>query len=1035
MIDNHGHQSLEITPPQQPAHIGRMHVQKADNLTHVYHPTLTKVEAPIASANAPRTPDGLSFPGTGSSLLHESPHHSRSTLRVPIGKSDLLTPYKIQSDGGHLSYANESYYVDFVGTNPITYIRPAPTNNVNTVTSMQTSWVEKQPSDNVRMSMDLESRGLLQCVTDSKDTQKEESNNMQRNASHLSNVCQSKLPVSIEMNNDLKSDSTFSIECQVMGERMVSALCTTPVKDTEERLDFQNEKDLHVKNWLNSISFDGMSPNTDASYIMGVKEDDCVSDSSTVCVPVQEFYKDNEVETNVNHDITKTTAAIQILPPHNNRRVPLTSVQRTVVAYDEDAVMVPMHVGTIPPQSGNSLSIVEDSTPAMSKITYMDLQPSPKPDLRTELVDDELDGNYIQKGTYNPPSKSSMSKSTSVLTSKSSNCASVPDSFISVQETNTSENIMRLRKDDHFTDAIPISYPMYNMFNTIKNECDTTWKRAVAEADTVKDPIETLVISLQRVSLNDSQNKEDDKINKEYKLDQDQSLKKKTICSNEVSPEEKRKCEPIKTDNWLIKTLANASKLHGESCLKNSENQYKSQIINSSNTKGDTVEEESQILESDLTCNEIISADLRVLVTPIETTSSGRKVSREKKKNISNKQGEETLVWAPVEKRGLCGARKRRFRDRAAERMAAEIDEEDDSRTAVIGKGYAIEKERWGIWYSSTRRRGLSKMARDKLEAILNMIWNMEEAEFIKYAVVSTSIPDYYLIVKHPMDLSDIARKLRNIIYETIEQFVHDFRLIFYNIRLYNKKGAILSQRFDELLEDNFTGWEFKSITGSPRELNTNPTLRYTAFDNHRKSTAKHLSQHNSQASSRPHLTTKFKNDTWTLELSPGPLSYRANTLSLSYPPSRRWPWSLIACDIIALIVPTPMTVFSAYGKDAVSLLYQPDIERECQRPPPQPVEVKNPESFETTGRDVYQGPWNTQLSISHHKSLLKLVGWYRLATCVDVTIRHGPEDAQAKIEHPNLYPSGAQNVDDKGGNRPQYTLMTGIQTKLFRQA
>nr|CAD7447632.1 unnamed protein product [Timema bartmani] len=47
--------------------------------------------------------------------------------------------------------------------------------------------------------------------------------------------------------------------------------------------------------------------------------------------------------------------------------------------------------------------------------------------------------------------------------------------------------------------------------------------------------------------------------------------------------------------------------------------------------------------------------------------------------------------------------------------------------------------------------------------------------------------PDYYLIVKHPMDLSDIARKLRNIIYETIEQFVHDFRLIFYNIRLYNE--------------------------------------------------------------------------------------------------------------------------------------------------------------------------------------------------------------------------------------------------------
>nr|CAD7403605.1 unnamed protein product [Timema cristinae] len=877
--DNHGHQSLEITP----AHIGRMHVQKADNLYLVYRPTPTTVEAPITSANAPRTPDvRFSFPGTGSSLLNESPQHSRSKVRAPIGKGDLITPNKIQSDGGHLFYANErsiqppsdyfplfntsrpkqqpykkqdyrnkmsqheyrlrgqtiphtsklddhlyddmncitntcksvqnrdqdrgnnqngmensqylaGYYVDCVGTNPITYRRPAPTSNVNTATSMQTSWVEQQPSDNVRMSMNLESRGSLQCDTEAKDTRKEESNNMQRNVSHLSNVCQSKLPVSIEMNNNLKSDSTFSIECQVMGERMVSALCTTPVKDTEERLDFQNEKDLHVKNWLNSISFDGMSPNTDASYMMDVKEDDCVSDSSTVCVPVliknrdltkrymipnsfssrsdwscetaSPMFKNNSAvqstkltycnskrgerlsrtsgiqsnETVLDFENDNYLYYVEKLRSYLNESIPKLYPQRTVVAYDEDAVMVPMHVGTIPPQSDNYLSIVEDSTPAMSKITYMDLQPSPKPDLRTEFVDDELDGNYIQKGTYNPPSKSSMPKSTSVLTSKSSNCASVPDSFISVQETNTSENIMRLRKDYHSTDAIPISYPMYNMFNTIKNECDTTWKKAVAEADTVKDPIETLVISLQRESLNDFQDKEDNKMNKEYKLDQNQSLEKKSNSSNDVSPEEKRKCEPIKTDNWLIKTLANASKLHGDSFFKSSENQYESQIINSSNTKGDTVEEESQILESDSTCNEMITADLRVLVKPIETTSIGRKVSREKKENSTNKQGEETLVWTPGEKRGHCGARKRRFRDRAAERMMAEIDEEDGSRAAVIVKGYAREKERWGIWCSSRRRRGLSKMARDKLEAILNMIWNMEEAEFIKYAVVSTS--------------------------------------------------------------------------------------------------------------------------------------------------------------------------------------------------------------------------------------------------------------------------------------------------------
>nr|CAD7449987.1 unnamed protein product [Timema bartmani] len=92
-----------------------------------------------------------------------------------------------------------------------------------------------------------------------------------------------------------------------------------------------------------------------------------------------------------------------------------------------------------------------------------------------------------------------------------------------------------------------------------------------------------------------------------------------------------------------------------------------------------------------------------------------------------------------------------------------------------------------------------------------------------------------------------------------------DFQALPFKESVYYKKGATLSQRFDELLEDNFTGWEFKSITGSPRELNTNPTLRYAAFDDHRKSTAKPLSQQNSQT------------------------------------------------RLLDLIVPTPMTVFAAY--------------------------------------------------------------------------------------------------------------------------
>ena len=43
------------------------------------------------------------------------------------------------------------------------------------------------------------------------------------------------------------------------------------------------------------------------------------------------------------------------------------------------------------------------------------------------------------------------------------------------------------------------------------------------------------------------------------------------------------------------------------------------------------------------------------------------------------------------------------------------------------------------------------------------------------------------------MFLETIGYKLKNHIYETIEQFVHDFRRVFMNARLYNKVGLLVS--------------------------------------------------------------------------------------------------------------------------------------------------------------------------------------------------------------------------------------------------
>lgn len=71
--------------------------------------------------------------------------------------------------------------------------------------------------------------------------------------------------------------------------------------------------------------------------------------------------------------------------------------------------------------------------------------------------------------------------------------------------------------------------------------------------------------------------------------------------------------------------------------------------------------------------------------------------------------------------------------------------------------------------------------------------------------VVALNIPDYVEIVKHPMDLATIERKLNDGDYEEPEDFEDDIRLMFNNCYLYNppslpvhKMGRDLEKVFDE---------------------------------------------------------------------------------------------------------------------------------------------------------------------------------------------------------------------------------------------
>ena len=52
--------------------------------------------------------------------------------------------------------------------------------------------------------------------------------------------------------------------------------------------------------------------------------------------------------------------------------------------------------------------------------------------------------------------------------------------------------------------------------------------------------------------------------------------------------------------------------------------------------------------------------------------------------------------------------------------------------------------------------------------------------------VKELDIPDYYTIVKTPMDMGTIKNKLKEHKYSKIQEFIDDMELVFYNCRLYN---------------------------------------------------------------------------------------------------------------------------------------------------------------------------------------------------------------------------------------------------------
>eukprot|EP00892_Ulva_mutabilis_P005175 jgi/Ulvmu1/3029/UM015_0069.1 len=103
------------------------------------------------------------------------------------------------------------------------------------------------------------------------------------------------------------------------------------------------------------------------------------------------------------------------------------------------------------------------------------------------------------------------------------------------------------------------------------------------------------------------------------------------------------------------------------------------------------------------------------------------------------------------------------------------------------------------------------------LKVAVDAVWKADTFGVFKLPVTKRVAPDYYQIVKHPMDLKTVRQNLDKGAYEDEHAFKHDMDLIFYNCELYNgltsqvgKHGVVVKRAW-------LKAWEQSGLDRSPK--------------------------------------------------------------------------------------------------------------------------------------------------------------------------------------------------------------------------
>ncbi|KAJ3446931.1 hypothetical protein M0813_16272 [Anaeramoeba flamelloides] len=80
---------------------------------------------------------------------------------------------------------------------------------------------------------------------------------------------------------------------------------------------------------------------------------------------------------------------------------------------------------------------------------------------------------------------------------------------------------------------------------------------------------------------------------------------------------------------------------------------------------------------------------------------------------------------------------------------------------------------------------------KNELRTLFNYLTNLPDTSIFQEPVDAEDVPDYYTVIKNPMDFSKMKKKLENGEYIEKKLFIHDVQLIIDNCKKYNRKETV----------------------------------------------------------------------------------------------------------------------------------------------------------------------------------------------------------------------------------------------------